>query len=104
MSILSAETEALIKVHAIQSGRTPDEVVRDALLRRPHVIKLKGHVLKGPDLTPEERLQRVREISERVSKLPILDTRSNEDIIGFDENGLPSGHGDFAQTDLLPSQ
>lgn len=102
MSILSAETEALIKVRAAQTGRTPDEVVREALMRHAPPREPEGYVFLRPDLTPEERLQRIREISERVSKLPIIDTRSDEDIIGFDENGLPSGHGDFAQTDLLP--
>ena len=42
----------------------------------------------GPD--PERRLAEMRAISRRVARLPDRDTRSAEEIIGYDENGLPS--------------
>lgn len=90
MSILSAETEALIRERAAQTGRTPDEIVREALKGGDALRGRRGFTFPGPNLTPEERRKRVDEIAERVSKLPILDPRTNEDIIGFDENGLPS--------------
>lgn len=39
---------------------------------------------------PERRLAEMRAISRRVARLPDRDTRSAEEIIGYDENGLPS--------------
>jgi antitoxin VapB len=38
----------------------------------------------------EPRLAEMRAISQRVAALPDLDTRSADEIIGYDENGLPS--------------
>jgi antitoxin VapB len=43
-----------------------------------------------PALTPEEKRARIEEISRRCAALPILDARSEDDILGYDENGIPS--------------
>jgi antitoxin VapB len=43
--------------------------------------------------TPEERearKARILEILERMHKLPILDYRSADELVGYDEDGLPS--------------
>lgn len=48
---------------------------------------------RSPVPTPEEletRLARLRQIQDEVGRLPILDLRSDEEIIGYDEHGLPS--------------
>ena len=37
----------------------------------------------------EERYQRLMEISRSNAELPILDTRSDEKILGYDESGVP---------------
>lgn len=38
-----------------------------------------------------EALRReIRRIQERVSRLPVLDDRSADEILGYDENGLPT--------------
>ena len=88
MPILSPETEALVQEKTRQTGRTPDEVVREAL-------KMAGHALApyrpaGERLPRDELLERLRELSRRHTARPLLDDRTPEEIIGFDENGLPS--------------
>ena len=45
-------------------------------------------------VAPEEdkavRLARINEIIDRAASYPVLDNRTPDDIIGYDENGLPS--------------
>jgi len=36
------------------------------------------------------KLERLKEISRRASKLPVLDHRSPDEILGYDETGLPT--------------
>jgi antitoxin VapB len=38
----------------------------------------------------EAKLARVREIQNKVAAMPILDHRSADEILGYDENGLPT--------------
>ncbi|UUP20021.1 Antitoxin VapB30 (plasmid) [Nitratireductor thuwali] len=41
--------------------------------------------------TAQERLRAdLRAIRERVARLPELDRRSDEEIVGYDEHGIPS--------------
>jgi len=40
-------------------------------------------------LTTEQKRARIEEISRRSSALPVLDKRSEDDILGYYENGLP---------------
>lgn len=36
------------------------------------------------------KFERLQEISRRAAKLPVLDQRPAEEILGFDESGLPT--------------
>ncbi|MFO1424423.1 MAG: Arc family DNA-binding protein [Candidatus Competibacteraceae bacterium] len=57
------------------------------------VIILLETLLEKPaknEITPEERLSAIMEISRRCAALPELDPRSTDKIIGYDENGLPA--------------
>lgn len=36
------------------------------------------------------RLAAIREIQARVAAMPVLDHRTDDEILGYDENGLPS--------------
>jgi antitoxin VapB len=85
MSILSVETERLIERTARTHGRSPDQIVQEAL----DVAFRKSPTSDWKALSKEERIIRLEEFSQRAASRPILDTRSDEDILGFDENGLP---------------
>ena len=41
------------------------------------------------DSAQERLLGELRTISERVARLPELDNRADEDIVGYDEFGIP---------------
>jgi antitoxin VapB len=42
------------------------------------------------DTAQERLLGELRAIRERVARLPELDARSDEEIIGYDEHGIPN--------------
>jgi hypothetical protein len=42
----------------------------------------------------------INEILDRVDKLPVLDSRSADDIVGYNEFGLFDEEGDFCLTDV----
>ncbi len=45
-------------------------------------------------------LEAIRKILDHAEKLPILDTRSSDDILGYNEFGLFDEEGDFSLTDI----
>lgn len=55
------------------------------------VIALLESLRSRPEraLTQEEKRARIEEISRRSAALPVLDKRSEDEILGYDENGLP---------------
>ncbi len=42
-----------------------------------------------PELNSDEKFAAIMEISRRCSALPQLDTRSADNIVGYDKNGVP---------------
>lgn len=62
-------------------------------VNREVIVLLETLLRKSVDLTAptsEERLSAMMEISRRCAALPELDPRSVDEIIGYDENGLPA--------------
>lgn len=55
------------------------------------VIALLESLRSRPEraLTQEEKRARIEGISRRSAALPVLDKRSEDEILGYDENGLP---------------
>jgi antitoxin VapB len=83
LSIKDKETEALARRLAARTGESLTVATRRALedrLRR----------LGDDDRRKADLLDDLAAIRRRVSALPELDTRSPEEIIGYDENGLPT--------------
>jgi antitoxin VapB len=82
LSIKDPEAERLARALAQQTGETITVATRRALeerLRRLASSARKAALLE--DLAASRR---------RWSALPVLDRRGDDDIIGYDENGLPS--------------
>lgn len=82
LSIKDPETEKLARALAARTGETITIATRRALEDR--LKRMGSQVKKAALLEDMEAMQR------RLSVLPILDNRSNEDIIGYDENGIPN--------------
>ncbi len=82
---LSEDTEQLARLLAERSGETPAEIIRQALVDRARET--------GMNVTEKVRRKpsfaRMMEISDRCSRLPVIDDRTPDEIIGYDEFGVP---------------
>ena len=83
ISITKDETLRLARMLKMRTGLPIARIIHEALEDR-----LRRLNEEGPD--PERLLADMRAISRRVAALPERDPRTNEDISGYDENGLPS--------------
>jgi antitoxin VapB len=83
ISIKREDTVRLARALKQQTGKPMARVIHEALEDRLQRLN-QG----GPD--PERRLAEMRAISRRIAKLPNRDTRPADEIIGYDENGLPN--------------
>jgi antitoxin VapB len=82
ISVKREDTVRLARTLKQQSGKPMARVIHEAL-----EDKLQRLNQCGPD--PEQRLAEMHAISRRIAKLPNRDRRSANEIIGYDENGLP---------------
>lgn len=84
---LPPETEALAEKLAAAQGVTVDEAVAKAV----EETALRAGLAVAPKrkLSREELIARMDEISKRSAALPVYDTRSDDEIIGYDEFGIP---------------
>ncbi len=82
LNIRNRETEELAQELASLTGETKTEAVRRAL--RDQLVRLRRE-RKGRSLADE-----LDEIALRCASLPVLDSRPADEILGYDENGLPS--------------
>ena len=82
LSLKDKETDSLARQIASLTGETLTEAVRISLSERLRRERLKRG--KAPSL--EDELQA---IFRHMDALPNLDARSADEIIGYDENGLP---------------
>jgi antitoxin VapB len=81
LSIKNPTTERLVREVARQTGETLTEAIQRSLQER---IERLSQRRRGQIMT--EKLQ---DILRRVDALPTLDTRSEDDILGYDAQGIP---------------
>lgn len=82
-----SETERLAQQVAKAKGKPVSVIVRDAIEASAREA---GLLIAQPSrLSAAEKRQRLLEISERSAARPILDPRTPEEIVGYDERGLP---------------
>jgi antitoxin VapB len=65
-------------------ARRPDGTIID-----PVVEEIRERMLRRPLPDPEKVRAAIREIQERIASLPVLDSRTPDEILGYDEFGLP---------------
>ena len=83
LSIKSPEADRLARELAATTGETITEAVIVAMRE-----KLAREERKRNNL--DALLEEVRAISHHCASLPVLDSRTEDEIMGWDENGLPS--------------
>jgi antitoxin VapB len=81
LNIRSEETEELANALAKLTGETKTEAVTQAIRERLQRLRRAR--------TKQRMADDLDEIALHCSTLPVLDRRSAEDIMGYDENGLP---------------
>ena len=82
LNIRNAETEKLADELAKLTGETKTEAVRRALLDR--LTRLRR------DRTERRLADELDQIAKRCARLPVRDARTADEILGYDERGLPS--------------
>jgi antitoxin VapB len=83
LSLKDPETDSLARQVASLTGETLTEAVRTSLSERLQRERLK----RG---RPANLADELEALVRRHDALPVLDDRSADEIIGYDENGLPS--------------
>ncbi len=81
LSIRNPRVEELARTLAAARGKSITEAILEALETR--LAELKGPSRKERDIAL------LKGICRRVAALPDIDPRSPEEIIGYDESGLP---------------
>ena len=84
LTIDNPETERLVEELARKTGRAPSDVVAEAVREKAERRPMEKQPADPPDIW-----ERIREIQDRVAKTPDADTRSADEIIGYDEYGVP---------------
>ena len=81
LNIRNPETEQLAASLAKETGESKTEAVTKALKDRLARVKQRKARRRLAD--------ELDEIAHHCASLPLLDSRSDEDILGYDKNGLP---------------
>jgi antitoxin VapB len=82
LSIKNSIVEEKARELALRSGKSITEALNDSLdlaLQRQRSLQ---HLTKK-----EEFFAKVREIQKRVADLPVLDNRTDDEILGYNEHG-----------------
>jgi antitoxin VapB len=82
LSIKSIETEQLAREIAARTGESLTGAIQKALEER---LERLNRSLRSQALTAQ-----IDDILQRVDAMPELDSRTPDEIIGYDENGLPT--------------
>ena len=81
LSIKSIQTERLAREVAAKTGESITAAIQKALEERLERLQRERRT--------QTLMVQLEDILHRVDQLPILDTRTPDEIIGYDENGLP---------------
>ncbi len=81
LSLKDRETDRLAREVASLTGETVTDAIRTALAERLARERLR----RGP---PGDLAARMRVIGEHCASLPDLDTRTPDEIVGYDETGM----------------
>ena len=84
LSIRDPETDRLARELAALTGETMTQAIKTAIEQR-----LKRERF-GREAETEEKKRKVLAILERIWAMPVLDDRPADEILGYDENGVPT--------------
>jgi antitoxin VapB len=82
INIKNAEAEQLARELAKETGETITEVIKKSLQDRLQRVRGRRHARGLPE--------QVEEILQRMDALPTLDDRAEDEILGYDQGGIPA--------------
>jgi antitoxin VapB len=82
LHINNPEVEREIRSLAADTGESLTEAIGIAVRERRRRLQ--------PRIEDRATYEKIMRIANRVAALPVLDDRSADEILGYDENGLPS--------------
>ena len=83
ISITSPEADRLARQLAAATGETITVAITIAMRERLDLVERKR-------MNKTALLEEIRAISHHCASLPVLDSRSEDEILGYDENGIPA--------------
>jgi antitoxin VapB len=83
LRIEDPEVEQLVRAIAQRTGETTEQVVVNALRERLEREKARA-------LDVERTVEAAMAIGQHCAALPVLDDRSQDELLGYDERGLPN--------------
>lgn len=81
LSIKSDEADRLARELAAATGESLTEAV---------VVALRERLARQRDVREANLVSRVHRLQDEVAAMPLVDTRPADEIIGYDEHGLPA--------------
>ncbi|MCU7905453.1 MAG: type II toxin-antitoxin system VapB family antitoxin [Candidatus Thiodiazotropha sp. (ex Epidulcina cf. delphinae)] len=81
LNIRNLETERLAEMLSKLTGKSETQAVTVALRERLDMIRRRGSARNLAD--------ELDEIASHCASLPVYDTRDGDEILGYDEHGLP---------------
>ena len=81
------DTERLAQKLAESTGKPLPTIVKEAIAAKAEAAGMSMHGRKR--LAGQDLIDRMTAISDQCAALPVLDPRSSDDIIGYDEFGVP---------------
>ena len=82
---LDAETEQLALAIAAKTGEGINDIVKAAVEARARAVGIKCSTSSSDD-----RFKAMLAIAQRAARRPVLDPRSADEIIGYNDRGLPA--------------
>jgi antitoxin VapB len=86
LSIKDEGTDRLVRRYARLHGTSYTKAINRAVAE---ALRREGQPVNDDEGQEEDFLTFVHNLQKRVAKHPILDNRSADEIIGYDEHGLP---------------
>ena len=82
ISIKNVETEQLARELSKETGETITEVIKKSLQDRLQRVRGRRHARGLPE--------QAEDILQRMDALPTVDERTEDEILGYDEDGIPA--------------
>jgi antitoxin VapB len=88
LNIKDRETEEVVRRLAKRTGRSITEAVKQAAAAELQRMDA-DYAERLAELKPEQlaKLRKLEEISRRAAALPVLDTRTDDEILGYNDRG-----------------